>query len=74
MAMQDKVKNKDKASMFQVIKMVLWTMIGIRAQKGYEDDVAKITPKQAIIAGIIGAIIFVLTVITLVNLAISNLS
>ncbi|MEO1956787.1 MAG: DUF2970 domain-containing protein [Methylophilaceae bacterium] len=72
--MQDKVKNKDKAPMFQVIKMVLWTMIGIRAQKGYEDDVAKITPKQAIIAGIIGAIIFVLTVITLVNFAISNLS
>ena len=71
--MQDKAVNKETAPMFQVIKAVLWGMLGVRGQKGYEDDVAKITPKQAIIAGIIGAIIFVLTVITLVNLAINYL-
>ena len=71
--MQDKIVNEDKASIFQVIRMVLWTMIGIRAQKGYQDDIAKIKPKQAIIAGIIGAIIFVLTVLMLVNLAIKYL-
>ncbi len=71
--MQEKATVEDKASLFQVIRMVLWTMIGIRAQKGYEDDVAKITPKQAIIAGIIGAIIFVFTVVLLVNLAINYL-
>lgn len=71
--MQEKATVEDKASLFQVIRMVLWTMIGIRAQKGYEDDVAKITPKQAIIAGVIGAIIFVFTVVLLVNLAINYL-
>ncbi|MGJ8619235.1 MAG: DUF2970 domain-containing protein [Methylophilaceae bacterium] len=71
--MQEKATVEDKASLFQVIRMVLWTMVGIRAQKGYEDDVAKITPKQAIIAGIIGAIIFVFTVVLLVNLAINYL-
>jgi len=58
----------------QVIKAVLWSMIGVRGQNGYEDDMQKITPKQAIIAGIIGAVIFVLTVLTLVNLAIQYLS
>ncbi len=71
--MQDKTANEEKASIFQVIRMVLWTMIGIRAQKGYQEDIAKIKPKQAIIAGIIGAIIFVLTVLMLVNLAIKYL-
>lgn len=68
------MQDKETASMFQVIKAVLWSMIGVRGQKGYEDDVTKITPKQAIIAGIIGAAIFVLTVLTFVNLAIAYLS
>ncbi|MDG2293184.1 MAG: DUF2970 domain-containing protein [Methylophilaceae bacterium] len=72
--MSENIVSKEEASIFQVTKMVLWTMIGIRAQKGYEDDIAKITPKQAIIAGIIGAIIFVFSVISLVNLAINQLS
>lgn len=71
--MQDKTVEKETASMFQVIKAVLWSMIGIRGQKGYEDDIKKITPKQAIIAGIIGTFIFILTVLTFVNLAINHL-
>lgn len=66
--------DKETASMPQVIKAVLWSMIGVRGQSGYEDDVQKITPKQAIIAGIIGAIAFVFTVLILVNLAIKYLS
>ncbi len=72
--MQEKVAIEQKASLLQVIRMVLWTMIGVRGQKGYEDDIAKITPKQAITAGVIGAIIFVFTVVMLVNLAINYLS
>lgn len=72
--MQNKAIVEDKASLFQVIKLVLWTMIGVRSQKGYQDDIAKIKPKQAIIAGIIGAVFFVITVLTLVNLAINYLS
>jgi hypothetical protein len=71
--MHDKAIVEEKASLFQVIRMVLWTMIGVRGQKGYEDDIAKITPKQAITAGVIGAIIFIFTVVLLVNLAINYL-
>jgi DUF2970 family protein len=71
--MHDKAIVEEKASLFQVIRMVLWTMIGVRGQKGYEEDIAKITPKQAITAGVIGAIIFIFTVVLLVNLAINYL-
>ncbi len=71
--MQDKAAKRETASLPQVIKAVLWSMIGVREQKGYESDITKITPKQAITAGIIGAIIFILTVLTLVNLAINYL-
>ncbi len=71
--MENSTENKGTASMFQVIKAVIWSMIGVRGQKGYEDDIAKISLKQIVIAGIIGTIIFVLTILTLVNLAINYL-
>ncbi len=61
---------KQKASFFQVLKAVLWSMLGVRQQKGYEDDAAKITLKQAVIAGIVGGFVFVGSVLTLVMLAI----
>ena len=72
--MQEKTVSKESASLFQVIRAVLWSMLGVRGQKGYEDDMSKIKPSQAIIAGIIGTVIFILTVLTLVNLAIKYLS
>lgn len=71
--MENESKNQG-ASFFQVLKAALWSMIGVRGQEGYENDIAKITLKQAVIAGIIGAVIFVLTVLTLVQLAIKNIS
>ena len=61
---------KAKASFFQVAKAVSWSMLGVRQQKGYEDDTAKITLKQAVIAGLIGGVFFVISMITLVSFVI----
>ncbi len=63
-----------KASFFQVVKAVLWSMLGVRQQKSYENDAAKITLKQAVVAGIIGGVVFVATILTLVILAIKYMS
>ena len=64
---------KKNASFLQVMKAVLWSMLGVRQQKGYENDAAKITLKQAVIAGLIGGFIFVVTMLTVVRLVISQL-
>jgi Protein of unknown function (DUF2970) len=71
--MENTQSPKQKASFFQVVKAVLWSMLGVRQQSGYENDAAKITLKQAVIAGLIGGLIFVITVVTLVSLAIKYL-
>ena len=63
---------KKKASMFQIVKAVMWSMLGVRQQKGYEDDTAKITLKQAVIAGLIGGFIFVVSMITFVSFVIKH--
>jgi hypothetical protein len=56
-----------RASVLQVMRAVMWSFIGIRKGSGYEDDVAKIRPLQAIVAGLIGAAIFVGCLVTLVR-------
>ena len=56
-----------KATPVQVAKAVLSAFIGIRRRAAHERDAVTITPVQAIVAGIIGAAIFVLSLVMLVR-------
>lgn len=56
-----------RASLLQVARAVMWSFIGIRRSDGYERDVARITPVQAIIAGLVGAALFVASLVVLVR-------
>jgi hypothetical protein len=55
------------AGPFDVAKAVFWSFLGIRKQAAHEKDAVTIKPVHAIVAGIIGAVIFVLTLIVLVR-------
>ncbi len=65
------VEHKSNASPLQVMKAVFWSFLGIRRRAEYEKDVASLKPAQVIIAGIIGAIVLVLGLVTLVHFIIS---
>ena len=54
------------ATPLQVIKAVFWSFLGIRRRAEYEKDAVSLKPVQVIVAGIIGAILLVLTFVTLV--------
>jgi hypothetical protein len=56
-----------RATPLQVAKAVLSAFIGIRKGAAHERDAVTITPVQAIVAGIIGAAIFVLSLVMLVR-------
>jgi hypothetical protein len=56
-----------KATPLQVAKAVASAFIGIRRRASHERDVVTITPLQAIIAGVIGAAIFVVSLVLLVR-------
>ena len=62
-----------RATIFQIFRAISWSLLGVRLQKSYEDDVASITPIQAVIAALVGAAMFITTVLILVTLAISYL-
>ncbi|MGH8642117.1 MAG: DUF2970 domain-containing protein [Burkholderiales bacterium] len=56
-----------KATSLQVAKAVLSAFIGIRKGAAHERDAVTITPVQAIVAGVIGAAVFVLSLVMLVR-------
>ena len=56
-----------KASPLRVFKTVFWSFFGVRRRADNQDDFAGVTPVQVIVAGVIGAVIFVTTLITLVS-------
>ena len=62
-----------KASAFQLLKAILWSLLGVRQRSAYESDIAGISLKQVVIGGLIGGLIFVGTMATLVILAIKFL-
>ena len=57
-----------KASPLRVFRTVFWSFFGVRRRADNQADLADITPVQVIIAGLIGAGIFVTTLILLVRL------
>ena len=57
-----------KASPLRIFRTVFWSFFGVRRRADNQADLADITPVQVIIAGIIGAAIFVATLILLVRL------
>jgi hypothetical protein len=56
-----------KATPLQVAKAVASAFIGIRRRAAHERDVVTITPVQVIIAGVIGAAVFVAILVLLVR-------
>ncbi|HEY0664280.1 MAG TPA: DUF2970 domain-containing protein [Thiobacillaceae bacterium] len=48
---------------------VFWSFFGVRKRRDYDADARSLSPAQIVIAGVIGAAVFVLAVLLLVYLA-----
>jgi hypothetical protein len=68
--MSEHVKNKTAVragSFWRTVKAVAWSFLGVRRNSDFQDDVAKINPFHIIAVGIAGALLFVGSLIALVN-------
>lgn len=70
--MHDGKDNKRQASFMATMKAVLWSFFGVRKKSDYERDAAQLNPVHVIIAGIIAAIVFVITLVVIVNLVVAK--
>ena len=59
-------------SFLQTVKAVAWSFIGLRKGAGYQQDIQKLNPVHVIVAGIIGAVLFVLTLVLIVRWVVSS--
>ena len=56
-----------KGSFIQTMKAVAWSFFGVRKGADYEKDVNQLNPLHVVIAAVIGAALFVLFLLLLVN-------
>jgi hypothetical protein len=56
-----------KGSFAQTMRAVAWSFFGVRRGADYEQDVQKLNPVHVIVAGIVGAALFVALLVVLVR-------
>ena len=61
-----------KGSFLQTMRAVGWSFFGIRKGSEYEKDVGQLNPVHVVIAGVLGAGLFVLVLVTVVNWVLSS--
>ena len=61
-----------KASLGQTVSAVAWSFFGVRRGRDHENDMAKLNPVHVVIAGVLGAALFVLMLVLLVRWVIGS--
>jgi len=61
-----------KMSFWQTLRAVAWSFFGVRKSSEHEKDVNQLNPVHLIIAGLIGAAVFVAVLVLLVRWVISS--
>jgi hypothetical protein len=61
-----------KASFAQTMRAVAWSFFGVRKSSDLEKDVQQLNPVHVVIAGVIGAAIFIGLLIALVSWVLSS--
>ncbi len=56
-----------KGSFMQTVRAVGWSFFGVRRRADLEQDVAKLNPVHLIVAGLLGAAVFILALVMLVR-------
>ena len=54
-------------SFVQTVRAVAWSFVGLRKGAGYQQDVQKLNPVHVIVAGLMGAALFVLALVYFVR-------
>ena len=65
--MMSDAQKPGRATPLQVVRAVFWSFFGIRKRAALEKDAVSLTPLQVIVAGIVGAVIVVLSLVMLVR-------
>lgn len=54
-------------SVLRSIKLVAWSLLGIRSNSAYQEDLAKVNPMHVVVVGLVSVLLMVVGLIALVN-------
>ena len=63
---------KKKSGFMQSMKAVMWGFLGVRKQSGLQEDIASLSFVHIIIAGVVGALIFMGALLLIVKAVVSH--
>jgi hypothetical protein len=63
---------KKKSTFMQSMKAVFWGFLGVRKKAGLQEDVASLSFVHIIIAGVVGALIFMAILLLIVKVVVSH--
>ncbi len=61
-------------SLLAAARTIVWSFLGIRRSAAHESEMVHLRPAQIVIAGVVGAVIFVLVLIALVRFIVASAS
>ena len=61
-----------KGSFLQTMRAVAWSFFGVRKSADHEKDVNQLNPVHVVIAGVIGAVLFIVVLLLVVNWVIGS--
>lgn len=67
-----KEASQRKMSFFATMRAVFWSFFGVRKKSDYEQDAAQLNPLHVVIAGVIGAAIFITLLLTIVKVVLAK--
>jgi hypothetical protein len=63
---------KKMSSFMQSMKAVMWGFLGVRKKAGLQEDVASLSFVHIIIAGVVGALVFMAILLLIVKAVVSH--
>ncbi len=66
------MSSQPKGSFIQTVKAVAWGFLGVRKASGQAQDIARIKPAHLIVAGLLGAALFVTVLVLLVRWVVTS--
>jgi hypothetical protein len=64
--------NEAKAGLAEAAKSIFWAFFGVRRRQHGELDLARLTPVQIVVAGLLGGAVFVIGLVVLVNFIVTS--
>ena len=64
--------SRRKGSFLQTMRAVAWSFFGVRKSSEYEKDVSELNPVHVIVAGVIGAVLFIVLLVVLIDWVLSS--